>query len=118
MDVLRAMGTLGPLERRGPMGRARQLAGANSRASLPSCGGVMGERKRWSAARSRVKRLPPNSERRTLAKRHGGYRLSRQSHLERYSHGGSVRVAATVLLVQREVWTGKRFVCRRGRQRN
>src|SRR5437870_11873680 len=110
MDVLRAMGTLGPLERRGPMGRARQLAGANSRASLPSCGGVMGERKRWSAARSRVKRLPPNSERRTLAKRHGGYRLSRQSHLERYSHGWSARVAATVVLVQREVLTGKMFV--------
>src|SRR5947208_16569503 len=101
MDVLRAMGTLGPLERRGPMGGVQQLAGANSRASLPSCGGVMGERKRWSAARSCVIRLLLNSERRTLAKRHGGYHLSRQSALERYSHGGSVRLASTVLLVQR-----------------
>src|ERR1700682_2519013 len=104
------MGTLGFVERRGPMGGESQPAGAHSRVAITSFGRDLGQRQRWIAARSGLERLSPGFEPGTFADCRGRYCLACEPLLERHPHGGSVCMAATLLLVQRSVRSGAGFV--------
>src|ERR1019366_1777197 len=123
LDVLQPVGEVGPVERRRPWRGGAEPAVADPDAASPCIRVRLGERQRRPASGAGSSGVPPHCVRVTLVERPGRHRLfvcegsGRRSPVGRDSHGRAVQLAASCVLVRREISRHARVMRGAGRQR-